>query len=108
MSDLFLSFVLAIIQGLTEFLPISSSAHLLLPSLLFGLKDLGLSYDIAVHAGTLVAVIYFFKSEIMLMIKSLYVNNDDLNKYKTLALCLIAATIPIVLIGFSVSDLIDQ
>ena len=48
MSDTVLSFVLAVIQGLTEFLPISSSAHLLLPSLLFGLNDLGLSFDIAV------------------------------------------------------------
>ena len=108
MSDLFLSFILAIIQGLTEFLPISSSAHLLLPSLLFGLKDLGLSYDIAVHSGTLVAVIYFFKSEIILMTKSFYVNNNDLNKYKTLAMFLIAATIPIVLVGFSASDLLNQ
>ena len=46
MSDTVLSFVLAVIQGLTEFLPISSSAHLLLPSLLFGLNDLGLSFNL--------------------------------------------------------------
>ena len=62
MNDIVLSLVLGLIQGLTEFLPISSSAHLLLPSLIFGTADLGLSFDIAVHAGTLVAVIYFFKS----------------------------------------------
>ena len=46
MSDLFLSFILGLIQGLTEFLPVSSSAHLLFPSLLFGTNDLGLSFDI--------------------------------------------------------------
>ena len=57
MNDILLSFFLGIVQGLTEFLPISSSAHLLLPSLIFGSNDLGLSFDIAVHAGTLVAVI---------------------------------------------------
>jgi len=47
MNDIFLSVVLALIQGLTEFLPVSSSAHLLFPSLLFGANDLGLSFDIA-------------------------------------------------------------
>ena len=67
MSDLFLSFILGLIQGLTEFLPVSSSAHLLFPSLLFGTNDLGLSFDIAVHAGTLVAVIYYFRSELTSM-----------------------------------------
>ena len=54
--------VLAIIQGLTEFLPISSSAHLALAPWLFGWKDPGLVFDIALHAGTLAAVIlYFFR-----------------------------------------------
>ena len=72
MSDTVLSFVLGVIQGLTEFLPISSSAHLLLPSLLFSLNDLGLSFDIAVHAGTLIAVIYYFRKEIALMLKSFF------------------------------------
>ena len=52
MSDVFLSLILGLVQGLTEFLPISSSAHLLIPSLLFGANDLGLEFDIAVHAGT--------------------------------------------------------
>ena len=72
MNDILLSFFLGIVQGLTEFLPISSSAHLLLPSLIFGSNDLGLSFDIAVHAGTLVAVIYFFRKEIVLMARSIF------------------------------------
>ena len=59
MNEVLLSFLLGLIQGLTEFLPISSSAHLLFPNLLFGTDDLGLTFDIAVHAGTLVAVLYF-------------------------------------------------
>ncbi len=73
MNDLLLSFLLGLIQGLTEFLPISSSAHLLFPSLLFGTNDLGLAFDIAVHAGTLFAVIYYFRSEILLMAKSIFI-----------------------------------
>src|ERR1039458_1663242 len=54
--------VLAIVQALTEFLPISSTAHLVLIPWLFGWKDAGLTFDVALHAGTLVAVIiYFFR-----------------------------------------------
>ncbi|MDF1764298.1 MAG: undecaprenyl-diphosphate phosphatase, partial [Oleibacter sp.] len=45
--------VLAVLQGLTEFLPISSSAHLILPSRIFGWDDQGLAFDVAVHVGTL-------------------------------------------------------
>lgn len=52
--------VLGIIQGLTEFLPVSSSAHLALVPWLFGWKDQGLAFDIAMHAGTLAAVVLFF------------------------------------------------
>ena len=52
-------FILALIQGLTEFLPISSSAHLILPSQLLGWVDQGLAYDVAVHVGTLLAVMLY-------------------------------------------------
>ena len=62
MNDYLLSFLLGIIQGLTEFLPISSSAHLLIPSQVFGYQDLGLAFDIVVHAGTLAAVIFSFQN----------------------------------------------
>ena len=108
MSDTVLSFVLAVIQGLTEFLPISSSAHLLLPSLLFGLNDLGLSFDIAVHAGTLIAVIYYFRKEIALMLKSFFLSDKNLLPHRNLAISLIVATIPIVIAGLFVKDLIEQ
>ena len=53
--------ILAIIQGLTEFLPISSSAHLILPSQLLGFPDQGLAFDVAVHVGTLFAVLLYFR-----------------------------------------------
>ena len=54
--------ILAIIQGVTEFLPISSSGHLILPSAVLGWPDQGLAFDLAVHFGSLIAVItYFFR-----------------------------------------------
>lgn len=60
--------VLAIVQGLTEFLPVSSTAHLKLVPWLFGWKDPGLAFDIALHAGTLAAVlVYFYKDWIQIV-----------------------------------------
>ena len=62
--------ILALIQGVTEFLPISSSAHLIFPSQLFGWNDQGLAFDVAVHVGTLTAVMYYFKTDLVAMAKS--------------------------------------
>ena len=108
MSDLLLSFFLGLVQGLTEFLPISSSAHLLLPSLIFGSNDLGLPFDIAVHAGTLVAVIYFFRKELILMTKSIFTNDDRLIEHRKLSTYLIIATIPVIFAGLIFSNIIQQ
>ena len=108
MSDLLLSLILGLIQGLTEFLPISSSAHLILPEKIFATQDLGLSFDIAVHAGTLMAVIYFFKSDLLRMSKAVLFNDIELRQHKILALQLIVATLPIIFIGLYVNDIIDQ
>ena len=107
-NDIILVILLSIIQGLTEFLPISSSAHLLLPNLLFGTKDLGLSFDIATHAGTLVAVIFYFKNDLIRMSSSLLSNDKNLSDDRRLAFLLIIATVPIVVVGLLSSDLIQQ
>ena len=56
--------VLAIVQGLTEFLPISSSGHLVLVPAFFGWADQGLAFDVAVHFGSLIAVLLFFRSDV--------------------------------------------
>ena len=56
--------VLAVVQGLTEFLPISSSAHLILVPLVTDWPDQGLAFDVAVHVGTLTAVVLYFRKEI--------------------------------------------
>jgi undecaprenyl-diphosphatase len=67
--DWFQIVMLALIQGVTEFLPISSSAHLILLPHVFGWADQGLAFDLAVHLGTLLAVIGYFYSDLRLMLK---------------------------------------
>ena len=59
--------ILAIVQGLTEFLPISSSAHLILLPLVLGWPDQGLVFDVAVHLGSLIAVLVYFRREVTAM-----------------------------------------
>src|SRR5690349_3287051 len=56
--------ILAIVQGLTEFLPVSSSAHLILVPYLLHWEDQGLAFDVAIHVGTLLAVLIYFRQEL--------------------------------------------
>jgi undecaprenyl-diphosphatase len=63
---------LGIIQGLSEFLPISSSAHLALAPWLFGWEDPGLAFDVALHFGTLLAVLWYFRMEWLALIKAAF------------------------------------
>jgi undecaprenyl-diphosphatase len=67
MIDLYQAVVLALLQGFTEFLPVSSSAHLLFPSLLLGWPDQGLAFDVAVHVGTLSAVLLYYREDLVRM-----------------------------------------
>jgi len=64
--------ILGIIQGLTEFLPVSSSGHLILFPKLFGLLDQGMAFDVVLHLGTLVAVIVYFRSKLWSIIKVIF------------------------------------
>ena len=63
--------ILSFLQGLTEFLPISSSAHLIIPSQIGIWSDQGLTFDVAVHFGSLFAVIVYFRSEVRDLIRQL-------------------------------------
>lgn len=60
--------ILAAIQGITEFLPISSSGHLVLPAVLLGWPDQGLAFDVAVHIGSLAAVLWYFRDDVSRMV----------------------------------------
>ncbi len=94
-------FLVAVIQGVTEFLPISSSGHLILLPNLTGLDDQGQVIDVAVHVGTLAAVILYFWPDVRRIIRGLpgllrwQIDNQD----TWLALCLVIATIPVVILG---------
>ena len=89
--------ILSIIQAITEFLPISSSAHLLLPSKVLGWPDQGIIFDITVHFATLMAVLIYFRDEFLRL--SFYVSKTFL--------FLIISTLPIVLIALFVEGIGD-
>jgi len=92
--------LLALVQGLTEFLPISSSAHLILAPHLFGFADQGLAFDIAVHIGSLLAVMLYFRTEIIRVSSALLQpSNKALHDERHLGLNVILATLPILIIG---------
>ena len=95
--------ILSIIQGLTEFLPISSSAHLIITSQVLNWKDQSLTMDIFAHGGSLFAVIYYFKEDLAEAIKHYDLSSADsfLNK-------LIIASIPIFLVGFIFRDFVSD
>lgn len=99
---------LAILQGLTEFLPISSSAHLILPSKLLGWSDQGLLFDIAVHLGTLSAVLLYFRRDISLIILSWCRSwSGSPSAESRMAWYLIGATIPVGVFGFVFNESIE-
>lgn len=98
---LFQLLVLAIVQGLTEFLPISSSGHLVLTSNLLGWQDQGLVIDIAVHVGTLLAVmVYFWRDLWMITTGTFSALSGRPNQGFRLLIYMIVATLPIIAAGY--------
>ncbi|MBY0282263.1 MAG: undecaprenyl-diphosphate phosphatase [Alphaproteobacteria bacterium] len=98
-------FLLCLVQGVSEFLPVSSSAHLLLLSELFKYPPTSLEWEVALHFGTLVAVIFYFWKDLWLMGKAVFCGvinlkapSNDMNYLK--ACHLILATIPAVIVGY--------
>jgi len=104
--DLFRSTILALIQGLTEFLPISSSAHLILPSELFGWDDQGLGFDMALHLGTLSAVILYFRKDLWSVAMSMIaqLTKGEVSDNSKLGWNIVIATFPVLVAGFLVKD----
>ena len=94
-------FILSIIQGVTEFLPISSQSHLILTSHLLGLKDQGLGFDIALHFGSLIAILIYYRKEI----RSLLSLNDEGVNYLRL---IIIGSIPLPIVGLLFIDIVSQ
>ncbi|WP_188151722.1 undecaprenyl-diphosphate phosphatase [Teredinibacter waterburyi] len=101
--------VLALIQGITEFLPISSSAHLILPKEVLGWPDQGLAFDVAVHLGTLSAVVMYFRRDIADLLQGWFasVALRRHSESSRLAWLIILATLPAGLFGLLLADFIE-
>lgn len=108
MSNLIEAITLAIVQGITEFLPVSSSAHLILVPALTGWDDQGLAFDVAVHVGSLLAVLIYFRQDIIRLLKGFFrsLANRAIDNDSRLAWQLILATLPIGLIGIVAHDFV--
>ncbi len=103
--------VLALLQGLTEFLPISSSAHLILTPRLLGYPDQGLAFDLAVHLGTLLAVLIYFRHTIWEVLRDWFASlpaSGRATANSRLGWQILLATLPVMAIGVLVKDLVEH
>ncbi len=102
--------VLALLQGLTEFLPVSSSAHLILVPYLLGWEDQGLAFDLAVHIGTLTAVVFYFRAELQVMVRDWVrsITHREMTQDAKLFWAVGFGTIPVGLVGLFFGDFIEE
>jgi len=103
--------LLALVQGLTEFLPISSSAHLILAPKLFGFGDQGLAFDVAVHIGSSLAVIGYFRQELRLIIGDFLralLKPAVASEHSRMGWMIIVSTIPIIIFGLVLKSFVEQ
>jgi len=104
--------LLGIVQGLTEFLPVSSSAHLILARAFFGWDtppEFGLAFDVALHIGTLAAILLFFRREVAAMAASLPgALGREPGEHGRLVRCIVVGTIPVVIVGLLFNGFIEQ
>ncbi|MDJ0929126.1 MAG: undecaprenyl-diphosphate phosphatase [Gammaproteobacteria bacterium] len=108
--DLLQALILALVQGVTEFLPISSSAHLILVPRFLGWPDQGLAFDVAVHFGTLTAVVGYFRRDVMTILSSWtgsLVGRPHDRTAAHMGWAIVLATIPLVFAGLLFEDLIE-
>ena len=117
--DIIQAIIIGLVQGLTEFLPVSSSAHLIFAQQALGVSDVGLAFDVLMHVGPLVAVIVYFFNDIVNMIKGFLLSLVDLKEgkfisevkkdpYKKLAWLTILATIPVGVVGVLFNDVVEE
>jgi undecaprenyl-diphosphatase len=106
------SIALGIVQGLTEFLPISSSGHLVIVERLFGIKSSHLVFEVLVHLGTLLAVVVYFRKRLFIILRSVCPcpagGPDVTTRNRKYFWFLILGTIPAALVGFFLEDYIEQ
>ena len=101
MGDVLQAVVLGVVQGLTEFIPVSSSGHLVLVPFWFGWETPGLAFDVALHMGTLAAVLVFFRTELVLTARGVLGldRSPDGRLYRRLGGYLVLASVPVGVVG---------
>ena len=99
MLDFSAYFLIALIQGITEFLPVSSSGHLVLIPHITAFADQGQVMDVAAHIGTLAAVMLYLRRDITAMLASLFAPAVDKMRYRRLTGLLIIASLPVIIAG---------
>jgi undecaprenyl-diphosphatase len=102
--SIFEALVLGLVQGLTEFIPVSSSGHLLLAQEVFGSEESSLAFDVVLHVGTLAALLIYFHKDVLNLAKNVF----NKSKEGALARLIVLATIPAALIGLLFADFIDE
>ncbi|MGH6953941.1 MAG: undecaprenyl-diphosphate phosphatase [Alphaproteobacteria bacterium] len=101
--------LLAVVQGITEFLPISSWAHLIIVREIAGWPDPGLAFEVAVHAGTLVAVVTYFRRDLLMAGQGVVaLLRGRREPGALLALNLLLATVPVLIAGYLAADAIES
>lgn len=109
--ELIAAAILGIIQGLTEFLPVSSSAHLILVPWFFGWNPEGIAFDVALHVGTAIAVLAFFWADWLVLAKEFLAGLKERrplgNHHRKLAWLLVIGTVPAAMIGLAFEDAIE-
>ncbi|MEE4361854.1 MAG: undecaprenyl-diphosphate phosphatase [Pseudomonadales bacterium] len=101
--------LLALIQGVTEFLPVSSSAHLILPAQVLGWPDQGLAFDVAVHLGSLCAVLVAMRQELVELTGGVLrgLRERRGNRESRLVIWVVLGTLPVILAGLALKDLVE-
>ena len=116
--NLIQAIIIGVVQGLTEFLPVSSSAHLVFAQNILNVES-SLAFDVFLHLGTLIAVLWFFRYDIIKMLKSWWLSIGDIlqgrfmqgfrdDPYKRLAWYVILATIPVAIVGVLFDDAVES
>jgi undecaprenyl-diphosphatase len=102
--------VLGIVQGLTEFVPVSSSGHLVLVPYLAGWEHPGLAFDVALHIGTAGAIVLYFRRELLAMARGVLTRGDspDNRLYRRLAVLFLVASVPIGIVGLTLRETFEE
>ena len=111
--ELIKAMVLGVLQGLTEFLPISSSGHLVIGSELMNFQEQGVVFDVFVHLGTLLAVVLVFRQELIEMVMAPLAllrgdKSESVKHFFLLDVYIIVATLPAVAVGLFLKDSVEN